>query len=282
CVPATAGYISTCAGTGIGGINGDGGPATLAELSNPDGVAVDGAGDLFIADLINNDVREVVAATGLIKTVAGDVTGGINQDGIPATEAAVFQPEGVAVDGAGDLFIADGHDQRVREVVAATGVITTVAGTGTFGYNGEGGLATGAELAFPEGVAVDGAGDLFIADTANNRVREVAAASGLITTVAGTGTGGFGGDGGLATGARLSDPVAVAVDGAGDLFIADYGNARVREVVAATGVITTVAGTGTAGYNGDGGPAVGAELNEPSGVAVDGAGDLFIADFGNQ
>jgi sugar lactone lactonase YvrE len=273
----TAGIITTVAGNGTEGYSGDGGPATSAELRAPYGVAVDNAGNLFIADLGNNRIRMVTAA-GTITTVAGNGTNGYSGDGGPATSAELSIPWGVAVDGAGNLFIADWGNQRIRKVNTA-GTITTVAGNSAQGYSGDGGPATSAELSLPSGVAVDGAGNLFIADTNNQRIRMVNTA-GTVTTVAGTGTAGYSGDGGPASGASLNDPQGVAVDSAGNLFIADYENERVRRV-ALNGIITTVAGDGGYRYAGDGGPATSALLDEPAAVAVDNAGNLFIADTEN-
>jgi 3-keto-L-gulonate-6-phosphate decarboxylase len=245
-------------------------------------VAVDAYGDLFIADAGNNVIREVISATGIIITVAGNGTAGYSGDGAAATAAQLNCPHGVAVDSSGDLFIADTGNNVIREVVQATGNIITVAGTGTAGYSGDGAAATSAQLNSPYGVAVSSSGDLFIADTGNNAVREVVQAAGNIITVAGTGTAGYSGDGAAATSAELSGPVSVAVDASGDLFIADAGNNVVREVVQTTGYIVTVAGNGTAGYSGDGGSAISAQLNDPYGVAVDANGDLFIGDSGNN
>lgn len=292
------GIISTIAGNGtggfggFGGFGGDGGPATAAYLSNPQGIAVDSSGDVFIADSTNFRVREVNHATGVITTVAGNGTSGFSGDGGTATAAELGYLEGIAIDSSGDLFIADWLHNRIREVNHATGVITTVAGNGMSGFSGDGGPATAAELSSPESIAVDSSGDLFIAD--NNRVREVDRATGIITTVAGNGTSGFSGDGGAATAAELSGPAGIAVDSPGDLFIVDAFNGRVREVDHAAGVITTVAGNGTQGFSGDGGPASAAEfgfaggpggtpfLDGPEGVAVDSSGDLFIADQSNN
>src|SRR5205814_1665754 len=199
-------------------------------------------------------------------------------DGGPATVAELAGPSSVAVDAAGNLFIADNQNSRIRRVDAATQVITTVAGNGTAGFSGDGGPATAAELAGPAGVALDGAGNLFLAESsqwaerppANARVRQVAAGRGAITTVAGGGTCGFSGDGGPATAAGLFSPSGVALDGAGNLFIADSNSRRVRRVDASTGTITTVAGNGTFGFGGDGGPATAAQV-DPTGVALDGA-----------
>jgi sugar lactone lactonase YvrE len=260
------GVITTVAGNGTGGFGGDNGPASSAELNPPLGVAVDSAGTLYIADSYNNRVRKV--SNGVITTVAGTGTQGDNGQ---ATTALLNRPEGVAVDSAGSLYIADTGNNRIRKV--ANGVITTVAGTGTPGFNGDYGPATSAQLNYPYGIAVDSVGNIYIADTGNNRIRKVA--NGVITTVAGNGTGGFSGDNGQATSAQLAAPYSVAVDTAGNLYIADNGNNRVREV--SHGVITTVAGNGTPGYGGDNGPATSAQLYGDYGVAVDSAGNLYIA-----
>ena len=275
---AAVGDITTVAGTGTVGFSGDGGPATSAELNDPYGVAVDGSGNLYIADTQNNRVRKV-DGSGTITTVAGTGTAGFSGDGGPATSAAALRSPGVAVDGSGNLYIADYANSRVRKV-DGSGTITTVAGTGTAGFSGDGGPATSAELDHPVGVAVDGSGNLYIADYDNNVVRKVNG-SGTITTIAGTGTFGFSGDGGPATSAELSSTAGVALDGSGNLYIADEDNSRVRKVDG-SGTITTVAGTGTAGFSGDGGPATSAELNFPGGVAVDGSGNLYIADAINH
>jgi uncharacterized protein (TIGR03437 family) len=266
------GTIGTVAGNGTLGFTGDGGPATAAELNVPIGVAVDSAGNLYIADTENNVVRKVTPG-GTIGTVAGNGTPGYSGDGGPATAAELDEPSGLAIDGAGNLYIAD--DTSVRKVTPA-GTISTVAGTGIEGYSGDGGPGTLAELNEPGDVAVDSAGNLYIADFRNQRIRKVTPA-GTIGTVAGNGAAGFGGDGGPATSAELWGPTGVAVDGAGDIFIADRNNTRIRMVTPA-GTIGTVAGNGTAGFSGDGGPATLAEMQEPGAIALDGAGDLFIAD----
>ena len=281
-VAAGTGTITTVAGIGTPGYSGDGGPATSAELNYPSGVDVDNAGNLFIADTDNHRIREVTANTGTITTVAGNGTAGYDGDGGAATSAELNGPAGVRVDGAGNLFIADLANNRIRKVAAGTGTISTVAGNGTKGYGGDGGPATSAQLHSPSGVTVDSAGNLFIADANNNRIREVAANTGTITTVAGNGTAGYSGDGGAATSAELHSPYAVWLDSADDLYIADTNNDAVRKVAAGTRTISTVAGTGTAGYGGDGGPATSAELNLPFSVALDGPGNLYITDFGND
>jgi sugar lactone lactonase YvrE len=230
-------YIYTVAGGNTeGGYGGDGDSATNSAvlLYSPFDVAVDTSGDIFIADLNNNRIREVVAATGDIITVAGSGNQGYGGDGGSATAAAVklYAPRAVAVDGSGNIFIADSDNYRVREVVKATGNIITVAGNGTFGYSGDNNPATSAEMGQPDGIAVDTSGNIFISDMSKNVVREVVKATGNIITVAGNGTPGYGGDGGPATaaGVALYWPGGLAVDAAGDLFIADSNNHRIREV----------------------------------------------------
>jgi hypothetical protein len=278
--------ITTVAGSNKQGYSGDAGPATAAMLTHPESVAVDSAGDVFFADSGNDRVREVVKATGNVMTVAGDGSFGPGGDGGPATAASLTTPWGVAVDAAGDIFIADTGNNRVREVVKSTGNIITVAGNGIDGYSGDGGAATAASLDNPESVAADAAGDLFIADSYNNRIREVVKATGDIITVAGNGSfNGWSapdGDDGPATAAFLGYPEGVTVDSAGNLFIADTQNNRIREVFKATGYIVTVAGNGGGGLsNGGYGTATATCLESPSSVAVDSAGNLFTANDWN-
>lgn len=275
-VVAATGDIQTFAGNGQLSYAGDGGPAMNAQLGGPSGVALDSFGNLYIADQLNNAIREVVVSSGEIKAVAGNGKQGYSGDGGPATTAQLAQPYSAFVDAAGDLFIADTGNHAIREVQAATGTISTVAGTGAPGYSGDGGAAASAQLNGPTSVFVDRAGNIFIADSDNNVVREISAASGLIETVAGNGTWGYSGDGGAATSAQLMYPTALFVDSSGDIFIADTDNNVIREVVASTGKIETVAGNGTAGYSGDSGPATSAELYIPSGIYVDGGGNLFL------
>jgi uncharacterized protein (TIGR03437 family) len=282
-VSAASGVITTVAGNGSFGFSGDGGPATSASLNEPFGLALDASGNLFIADSGNNRIRKV-SPSGVIATVAGSGAPGplttFAGDGGQAISASLFAPSGVAVDSAGNLYIADYGNSRIRKV-SVSGVITTVAGNGMFRFSGDGGPATAAQLWNPAGVAVDASGNLFIADSINNRIRKVSA-SGLISTVAGNGNYGFSGDGGPATAASLRDPQSVAVDGSGNLLIADVTNDRIRMVSASTGVITTVAGNGGYGLAGDGGSATSASLNSPYSVAVDVSGNLFIADAENN
>ncbi len=264
--------INTIVGNGTLGFSGDGSAATSAELNRPTGVAVDGSGNIYIADSLNNRIR-VVKSGGSISTFAGNGGYSYSGDGGPATSAQMNSPHGVAADSAGNYYIADSGNNVVRKV-SAGGTITTLAGNGTAGFGGDGSAATSAQLSGPQGVAVDGAGNVYIADTGNSRVREVS--GGTITTVAGNGTPGFGGDGGAATSAKLYSPVGLAFDAKGNLYIADTNNSAIRKV--ANGTMSTVAGNGLQGYSGDGGPALFAQLNDPQGVAVDAAGNLYITD----
>jgi hypothetical protein len=313
-------WLTTPAGTGEGGPLGNGGPAIRAGLDGACGTATDSHGNLVISDARDHRVRVVAATTGTfygqamtagdVYAVAGNGAPGFSGDGGLATSAELNDPHGVTEDSAGNLVIADTDNERVRVVAATTGTfygqamtagdIYTVAGSGAPGFSGDGGSATSAELFGPLRVAVDAGGNLVIADSGNNRVRVVAATTGTfygqamtagdIYTVAGDGSRGFSGDGGPGASAEMWDPAGVALDGAGNLVIADPGNHRVRVVADVTGTfygqamtagdIYAVAGNGTGGFSGDGGPATAAELGNPSGVAVDGAGNLVIADTG--
>jgi len=297
-VPAAGGNIQTVVGNGSCGYSGDGAAATAAELNYPSGLFVDGAGNIFIADTFNSAVREVVAATGFIQTVAGVGTAGYSGDGGAATAAQLANPAGVFVNAAGDVFIADTTNHVVRCVVGtaggcfgsalAVGSIMTVAGTAATpcasaaSACGDGAAATSAQLSFPGGVFGDAAGNLFVADTSDSKIREVVAATGNIQTVAGTGATGYAGDGGAATSAQLFYPGGLFVDSLGNIFIADTYNSVVREVVAVSGIIQTAAGNGTQGYAGDGEAGNVAELNHPLGVAAGPAGTVFVADSENS
>jgi len=276
----TSGVITTVAGNGFTGYSGDGGPATAARLTFPYGVVTDRDGNIFIADGGNHRIR-MVDTDGIITTVAGSGEAGYSGDGGPAIAAQLNYPSRVGVDDGGNLYIVDRSNRRIRKV-DTNGIITTVAGNGLGGMetSGEGGPAVAANLGNPLGLAVDAAGNIYISDWGNNRIRKVDT-SGFIITVAGSGTGGDGGDGDLATTAWLSNPLGVAVDAAGAIYIADSSNYRIRKVNTG-GFITTVAGSGESGYSGDGDPAIAARLKHPYDVAVDAVGNLYIADHFNQ
>jgi sugar lactone lactonase YvrE len=272
--------IATTAGTGKAGYGGDGSQATSAQLARPSGLAYDAAGNLFLADANNHVVREITPA-GTITTVAGSGVAGFGGDGGVATAAFLDTPTAVALDRNGTLYIADSHNHRIRMV--KQGVITTVAGTGVSGFSGDGGAALSAQLALPTGLALDASGNLYIADTNNQRVRKVS--NGTISTVAGNGEELFAGDGSPATQASLDQPTGVAVDASGTLYIADKNNHRLRTVSPA-GIISTLAGNGIAPFSGafagDGAAANGAALAKPVSVSLDAAGNIYVADTNNQ
>ena len=274
---AASGSISTVAGNGTPGYLGDSGPAASASLSSPTGLAFDPAGNLYIADSKNNNVRSVNPSE-VITTFAGIGTCGFGAEGDPAALTPLCGPQSAVVDLAGNTYIADTQNNRVIMVDSA-GNIQIVAGNGTAGDAGAGNSAWG-ELYEPQGVALDSAGNLYIADTQNHRIRMLAP-GGAISTIAGTGNAGFSGDGGAATAAELNAPSQVAVDTSGNVYIADTQNHRVR-LVTTDGNINTIAGTGDAAYNGDDGPAVQVALSAPGGVALDGQGNVYVADTGNN
>lgn len=329
-------------GTGISASSGDGGPATQSSVVLPTGVAVDPAGNLYIADYGNSKIRVVskgiirsiagnadgvnpvdgetavsirlngptgvavdptgnvyltegsigsgsglakgdfrvwrISSLGVFSTAAGNGSASYSGDGAPAAVAQLNVPGSVAVDAAGNVYVADTFNHRIRKISSA-GAISTVAGTGVAGYSGDGGLAVNAQINGPMGVAADAFGDLFIADTGNNRIRKVTN-TGIMYTVVGNGNAGFFGDGGLGPLAALHAPQSVAVDPAGNLYIADTANHRVRTATQ-TLIVQTLAGTGHGGFSGDNGPAIDAQLNSPSSVALDGAGNVYIADRDN-
>lgn len=280
-ITAKTGIVTTVAGSaGVYGFAGDGGPALKAKMFNPQGIAVDAAGNLFIADTVNNRIRKVAADSGIITTIAGNGPNGpvFSGDNGPAINSYLNQPLGIVVDQAGSVYFCDSGNHRVRMIAASTGLITTVAGGGNYGSLTVGEPATSAVLSLPVGIALNNAGDLFIADAGLNSVIKVVASSGNVAIVAGNGTFGYAGDGKIATSANLEKPCGVAVDAAGNIYIADTGNNVVREVVASTGNITTAVGTGAAGLSGDGGLAGSADLNQPQGIILDTIGNLYIAD----
>jgi trimeric autotransporter adhesin len=319
--------ITTIAGDGTQGYVGDNGPAISARLNFPAGVAVDASGNVYIADYSNKRIRMVTKSTGFISTVAGDGTEGYKGDGGPAILAGIDYPIEVALDTSGNIYIAEAFNHRIRMVTSpvSSGNISTVAGDGTSGFSGDGGLATLSQLARPNGVTVGVSGNIYIADTFNHCIRMVTYGTGIISTVAGIGTYGSpgnSGDGGKATLASLAYPYGVAIDASENIYIADTVNQRIRMVSYSTGfistvadgtfqpihiaadalgniifndnnnhrilmvtkassIITTVAGDGTSGFKGDGGLATSAKLKSPQGVALDSSGVIYISDTGN-
>jgi len=275
----TDGMLNSIAGDGSIGYSGDGGLATGAGLYQPTAIVVDAAGDVYIADTEDDRVRMIGAANLDINTIAGNSFPGYAGDNGPAGASQLNTPTGVAVDSAGNLYVADSLNGRIRKIPKSA-TISTVAGNGVYSYSGDGGPAAKAEAYVPQGVAVDASGNRYIADSGNHVVRKVAA-NGTITTIAGNGTAGFGGDGGSAASSQLNTPTGVAVDKSGNIYIADSGNNRVRKI-APNGSISTFAGTGAAGFAGDGGAAASAQLYTPFGLAVDASGNLYIAELGNS
>ena len=326
-VNAETGTITTVVGNGDPGFSGDGGPATDASLAFPRDIFVDGMGNVYIADTVNNRIRVVegiaspttieadvafeidvptvsmpalgpavpgrgpVASTippspgpglndpqetGTVRTVAGGSAG----DGLPAVEASLLHPNGVVVDGEGNLYISDEGNNRVRRVETATGTISTVSGTGLFGFSGDDGPATDARLSVGIGIALDGAGNLYVADKRNHRIRRVNVLTGAITTMAGTGKPGFSGDGGPAVDSELSSPEGIAVDRSGNLFVADGDNHHIRMIDVSTRLMTTVAGSGGSGYDGDGGSALAAQVGSPISIGLDASGNLYVGMYG--
>jgi trimeric autotransporter adhesin len=274
--PVTGGPAPKLLAGGGNGL-GDGGSATAAQLSQPWGIALDSTGNLYIADTGNERIRKVNLA-GQISTVAGDGTTGSSGDNGPAVAAQLWSPSGVVVDLFGNLYIADTLNERVR-VVGVDGSIVTVLGNGQDGLGQQGLPGPQTALNNPEGLCVDQTGVLYAVDEGNNRVLRLPAL-GNVTTAAGNGSSGYGGDGGPAHLAKLKNPFGCSLDPAGDLFIADTGNNTVRKV-SPDGNIETVAGTGAAGFSGDGGPATSATLNAPTAVLADGNGNLYISDMSN-
>jgi trimeric autotransporter adhesin len=279
-ITATTGVINTIAGHTLAGFAGDGELDTAAKFDDPAGLALDDSGNLYIADVTNNRIRKITKATGIITTIAGDDSTGYHKydDGRPADSASLFGPSGVAVDDSGNVYIADFGNSLIRKVNAQTHNISTIAGVAySPGYSGDNGLATAAKLSNPAGVALDDSGNIYISDNTNNRIRKITKATGIITTIAGNGKLGFSGDDSIADSAEIDYPFGLVVDGSGNVYFADEGNNRIREINKSTGIITTFAGGGTNGL-GDGGPPDSAGLSEPIAVAFDGSGNLYIAD----
>lgn len=272
-----AGTISTIAGTGVLGYSGDGGPATAAQLFEPTCVFVDAANNVFIADEYNNCVRKINPA-GIITTLAGTGTSGYTGDGGPATAARLYYPYSITADALGNVYIADRGNHCIRKINTA-GIISTFAGTGTSGYSGDGGPATAARFFQPVSLCLSTSGDMYITDWGNRRVRKINPA-GVISTIAGDGTFSFA-DGVPAVSTGLSNPYGVSIDCNGNIYVGEYTGYRIRRINAA-GIIHTIAGNGTFGYTGDGGPATAAQLYYPIALSLDAAGDMLVSDQGNN
>jgi hypothetical protein len=284
-VDRTTTIISTIAGsdtaTNQGG-NGDGGPALEAFMFEPYAICTDTAGNYYILDYLYCEVRKVDITTGIIDTFAGCKQSGNMGDGGPA-KLARFSPFSIYMDTAhGYMYISDEWNHRIRRVNMSTGIVTAFAGTGTDSYSGDGGPALSATFSRTIGICVDRHGNVYVGDWDNARIRKVDYATGIVTTVAGNGISGYSGDGGLAINAMLTKPTAICFDKYDNLYFSDENNQRVRKVDAVTGIISTVAGNGDSSYYGDGGPAVNAALNHPTGICIDDSMNLFVSDWANN
>ena len=279
---AQTNIINTIAGCGIIGYFGDGGVATSAKFNGPFMMYMDkGKNKLYVSDAYNNVVRQIDLSTNIITTIAGSDSGGYSGDNGLATEARLLIPQGLCIDNSGNLYIADASNGRIRKVDMSTKIITTFAGTGGNGHGGDGGLAIDAEIGGPIGLFIDGQNNIYFTDYLNHVVRKIDGISGIITTIAGSGILGYAGDGGLATNAKLNVPCDVMLDENGNIVITDTWNHAIRSVDKNTGVITTIAGTGTAGFAGNNGPATAAHLNVPIGIMLDASNNIVFADSYN-
>ncbi|HEY6414536.1 MAG TPA: Ig-like domain repeat protein [Edaphobacter sp.] len=276
----TTGSIAIVAGTGTQGFSGDSGTATSAQLDSPQGLVIDAANNLYIADTHNHRIRKLNLTTGTITTIAGSSTPGFDGDTGPATSGHLNLPTALALDPAGNLYIADTQNHRVREV-DTTGIITTIAGNGTQGFSGDSGPSTTASIDSPTGLAADST-NLYLADTHNHRIRKIDLTTGIITTVAGTGSPSYNGDGSTATTANLALPRGLTLDANGNLYLADTANHRIRRIDATTGIITTIAGQGTQTFAGDNNPATTASLDTPRATTTSPTGFITLADTANQ
>jgi hypothetical protein len=281
-VDARTGTITTVAGRGTKGFSGDGGPATRAELDEPYGVAIDRDGTFYFADRLNRRVRRVDGKSGVIATVAGDGSKSFSGDGGPAAKAGLVEPNGVALDGRGHLYIADVADHRVRVVDLDSGLIRTFAGNGRGRHDGDGGPAASASIFGARAVEVGPDGTVYILEREGHSLRTVEPKTGVITTVAGSGKKGYSGDGGPARSATFNGPKELAIDETGNIFVVDTENHAIRRIDVRTRMITTLAGNGTLGGRGDGGPATAAQLDRPHGVAIGPGGRVIIGDTGNH
>ena len=281
-IDALSGIISTVVGcSDTGGYYGDGGLAINANLWSPEGVVLDTFGNIYIADAGNSRIRKVTKSTGIITTIAGDGVASDSGDNGPAINSEINVPNGLGIDAFGNIYIAEFYSNVIRKINAATGIITTAVGNGIAGYLGDNGIATNAEIDGPAQVFLDDEGNLYFSDVVNDVIRKVSGITGFIITIAGTGSGGYSGDGAQATSAELNQPNGVFVDRYHNIFIADYGNGAIRKIEGGTGIISTIAGNGIWGYFGDNGPATGAEM-VCSDLTIDDNGDIIIVDYGNN
>ena len=276
---STSGIITTIGGTGVAGYSGDGGQATLAKLYRPTDIAIDAAGNLYISDELNLVIRKISTA-GIISTYAGTGVSGYAGDGGQATAAQLTRTNTVSIDHLGNIYIGLYQSNVIRKV-STSGIITTIAGNGASGYSGDGGQATAATLNQPCKAVVDNVGNIYISDEFNLVIRKITASTGIITTIAGNGSAGYGGDGGAATAASINYCEYIQLDAADNLYIADKTNNRIRKVNT-TGIISTIVGTGAQGYSGDGGPALSATLHGPEGITFDANGNMYFTDWYNN
>lgn len=283
-VDGATGIITTIAGSDSYGYGGDGGPATQALFKFIIGICGDGSGNLYIAEYSGHRIRKINTATGIVTTVAGNGTAGYSGDGGPAINAAINTPHGIRVDKLGNIYFADTYNNRIRKINVATGIITTVAGTGSPTHTGDGGAATAASTPYPVYLCIDVAGNIFFTEVyggITSRVRKINAVTGIISTIAGTNVYGHSGDGGPASAANLYDPYGICVDAAGNIYVGQYDDGRIRKIDAATGIITTIAG-GSPGFSGDGGFAANAQMGTIEGLWLDANNALFVADMPNH
>lgn len=275
----SAGIISTIAGTGVSGFSGDGGQASLAQLNNPNGITIDLLGNIYFSDLTNNRIRKI-NTNGIINTIAGIGSPGFSGDGGPATSAKIASVFGLVTDSVGNLYFGDVQNYRIRKI-NTTGIITTIAGTGVVGHTGDLGQATSAKIAEVECLAIDASGNIYFTEfSPYNSIRKINT-SGIIKTIAGKIPGGFSGDGGIADSCQMYGPVGIAVDANGNIYFADSDNYRIRKINT-SGIVTTIAGIGTANYSGDGGFATACEFNLPTYIAIDASNNIYVTDYWNN
>ena len=263
----------TMAGSGVGDFNGDGTAGYITDVNQPQDVCVDAAHNIYFVDDFNHLVRKISAATGLVTTIAGG--GASYADGVPATDEAI-QPLYMCIDATGNIYFSSGN--QIKKIITATGIITTVAGTGAGAYTGDGGAAIAATMNIPQGVCIDASGNIYVVDQSNACIRKVTAATGIITTIGGNATPGYTGDGGPATAAELGTPISICVNAGGDVFFSDQNGNYIRKIAATTGLITTIAGNGNMA-SGDGGPATAAGIGWVMGMCCDGGGNIFCCDI---